>query len=84
MSIRDKFEEQEKNGMKIVTNMNGEKRADGKLMAKYEPGKVFSMNKYKKYLQAVEEDKVKEVFPDESIFELERMRKIFEAQNKDS
>ena len=52
-------------------------------MAKYEPGKVFSMNKYKKYLQAIEEDKVKEVFPDESIFELERMRKIFEAQNKD-
>ena len=42
------------------------------------------MNKYKKYLQAVEEDKVKEVFPDESIFELERMRKIFEAQNKNS
>ena len=31
MAIRDKFEEQEKNGMKIVTNMNGEKRANGKL-----------------------------------------------------
>ena len=34
MSIRDKFEEQEKNGMKIVTNMNGEERANGKLMAR--------------------------------------------------
>ena len=34
MAIRDKFEEQEKNGMKIVTNMNGEKRADNKLEAK--------------------------------------------------
>ena len=34
MAIRDKFEEQEKNGMKIVTNMNGEKRADKKLNAK--------------------------------------------------
>jgi hypothetical protein len=34
MAIRDKFEEQEKNGMKIVTNMNGEKRADEKLNAK--------------------------------------------------
>ena len=34
MSIRDKFEEQEKNGMKIVTNMNGEKRADNKLNMK--------------------------------------------------
>jgi len=31
MAIRDKFEEQEKNGMKIVTNMNGEKRANNKL-----------------------------------------------------
>ena len=34
MAIRDKFEEQEKNGMKIVTNMNGEKRANNKLEAK--------------------------------------------------
>jgi len=34
MAIRDKFEEQEKNGMKVVTNMNGEKRADKKLEAK--------------------------------------------------
>ena len=32
MAIRDKFEEQEKNGMKIVTNMNGEKRANNKLI----------------------------------------------------
>ena len=50
-------------------------------MAKYEPG-VFDMNKYKKYLKAIENDNVKEVFPDESIFELERMRKVFE-QEKD-
>ena len=35
MAIRDKFEEQEKNGMKIVTNMNGEKRANEKLALKY-------------------------------------------------
>ena len=34
MAIRDKFKEQEKNGMKIVTNMNGEKRADKKLNMK--------------------------------------------------
>ena len=33
MAIRDKFEEAEKNGMKIVTNMNGEVMADEKLMA---------------------------------------------------
>ena len=31
MAIRDKFEEQEKNGMKVVTNMNGEKKANEKL-----------------------------------------------------
>ena len=50
-------------------------------MAKYEPG-VFDMNKYKKYLKAIEDDNVQEVFPDESIFELERMRNVFE-QHKD-
>jgi len=40
MAIKEerKFEETEKNGMKVVTNMNGEERANGKLMAKYEPG----------------------------------------------
>ena len=81
MAIRK--EEEKKIGMKVTDNMDGERRADEKLMAKYEPGKVFSMSKYREYLQAVKEDKVKEVFPDESIFELERMRKIFEAQNKD-
>ena len=81
MAIRK--EEEKKVGMKITDNMDGEKKANNKLMAKYEPGKVFSMSKYREYLHAVKEDKVKEVFPDESIFELERMRKIFEAQNKD-
>ena len=81
MAIRK--EEEKKIGMKITDNMDGEKKANNKLIAKYEQGKVFSMSKYREYLQAVKEDKVKEVFPDESIFELERMRKIFEAQNKD-
>tara|TARA_R100001443_G_scaffold108840_1_gene119766 strand:- start:827 stop:1066 length:240 start_codon:yes stop_codon:yes gene_type:complete len=50
-------------------------------MVKYEPG-VFDINKYKKYLKAIDDDNVQEVFPDESIFELERMRKVFE-QEKD-
>ena len=72
MAIRDKFEEQEKNGMKVVTNMNGEKRADKKLQAKYEPG-IFDLAKYNKYKKALQQDKVQEVFPDESIFELRRM-----------
>ena len=82
MAIRK--EEEKKVGMKVTDNMDGERRANDKLMAKYEPGKVFSMSKYRKYLKAVEDDNVLEVFPDESIFELERMRKIFEAHNKDS
>ena len=82
MAIRK--EEEKKIDMKVTDNMDGEQKANDKLMAKYEPGKVFSMSKYKKYLKAVEDDNVLEVFPDESIFELERMRKIYEAQNKDS
>ena len=82
MAIRK--EEEKKVGMKVTDNMDGERRANDKLMAKYEPGKVFSMSKYRKYLKAVEDDNVLEVFPDEPIFELERMRKIYEAQNKNS
>ena len=36
MAIKEerKFEETKKNGMKVVTNMNGEERANGKLEAK--------------------------------------------------
>ena len=36
MAIKEerKFEETEKNGMKVVTNMNGEERANSKLEAK--------------------------------------------------
>ena len=70
MAIRK--EEEKKNGMKITDNMDGEKRADKKLQAKYEPG-VFDLAKYNKYKRALEQDKVQEVFPDESIFELRRM-----------
>ena len=70
MAIRK--DEEKKNGMKITDNMDGEKRADKKLQAKYEPG-VFDLAKYNKYKRALEQDKVQEVFPDESIFELRRM-----------
>ena len=71
MAIRGK-EEDKKNGMKITDNMDGDKKADEKLQAKYEPG-VFSLAKYNKYKKALEEDNVKEIFPDESMFELRRM-----------
>ena len=69
MAIRKK--EEKKNGMKVTDNMDGEKKANDKL-AKYEPG-VFDLAKYNKYKRALEQDKVQEVFPDESIFELRRM-----------
>ena len=70
MAIRK--EEEKKVGMKVTDNMDGEKKANEKLQAKYEPG-VFSLSKYNKYKKALQQDKVQEVFPDESIFELRRM-----------
>ena len=72
MAIRGK-EEDKKNGMKITDNMDGDKKADEKLQAKYEPGSNISDIKYEIYKKALEEDNVKEVFPDESMFELKRM-----------
>ena len=74
MAIRK--EEEKKNGMKITDNMDGEKKANNKLMAKYEPG-VFSLTKYNKYKKALREDNVKEIFPDEDIFELRRMYDMY-------
>ena len=50
MAIRK--EEEKKNGMKITDNMDGEKKANEKLQAKYEPG-VFSLSKYNKYKKAL-------------------------------
>ena len=70
MAIRK--EEEKKNGMKVTDNMDGDKKANEKLMAKYEPG-VFNLVKYNKYKKALQQDNVQEVFPDESIFELRRM-----------
>ena len=43
-------------------------------------GGVFSISNYNKYKQAVENDNVKEVFPDTSIFELEKMRELYEKE----
>ena len=41
---------------------------------------VFDLNKYFKYKKALADDNVLEVFPDEDIFELEKMRKLFEKE----
>ena len=43
-------------------------------------GGVFSLSDYNKYKQAVENDNVMEVFPDKSIFELEKLRQLYEAE----
>jgi ASC-1-like (ASCH) protein len=43
-------------------------------------GGVFSISNYNKYKQAVENDNVKEVFPDTPIFELEKMRELYEKE----
>ena len=41
---------------------------------------VFNLRDYDKYVQAVRDDNVLEVFPDKDIFKLERLRKIYEKQ----
>ena len=51
------------------------------LFLKEKLNKILS-NSTGKTVKAIENDNVQEVFPDESIFELERMRKVFE-QEKD-
>jgi len=43
-------------------------------------GGVFSLSDYNKYKQAVENDNVMEIFPDKSIFELEKLRQLYEAE----
>ena len=80
MAIRGK-EEEKKNGMKITDNMDGESKADKKLQAKYEPGSNISDFKYERYKKAIRDDNVKEIFPDESIFEL---RKMFDRMMKET
>ena len=54
MAIRGK-EEDKKNGMKITDNMDGDKKADEKLQAKYEPGSNVSDIKYEIYKKAFRE-----------------------------
>ena len=76
MAIRKK-EEEKKNGMKVTDNMDGEKKANDKLMAKYEPGSSVLDFKYERYKKALREDNVKEIFPDEDIFELRRMYDMY-------
>ena len=72
MAIRGK-EEDKKNGMKITDNMDGDKKADEKLQAKYEPGSNVSDIKYEIYKKAFKEDRVKDIFPNEPIRNIRKM-----------
>ena len=72
MAIRGK-EEDKKVGMKITDNMDGDKKADEKLQAKYEPGSNVSDIKYEIYKKALREDRVKDIFPNEPIREIRKM-----------
>ena len=78
---KDREDDRKKNGMKVTDNMDGEKRADKKLQAKYEPGSNISDFKYERYKKAVKDDNVKEIFPDESMFEL---REMFDRMMKET
>jgi hypothetical protein len=74
MAIKEErtFEEK-KNGMKITDNMDGDKKADEKLQAKYEPGSNVSDIKYEIYKKAFKEDRVKDIFPNEPIRNIRKM-----------
>ena len=78
---KDREDDRKKNGMKVTDNMDCEKRADKKLQARYEPGSNISDFKYERYKKAVKDDNVKEIFPDESMFEL---REMFDRMMKET
>ena len=70
----------EKNGMEIVDNMNGEDRASDKLDTMMAKSNVKDA-KYEIYKRALREDRVKEIFPKESIHSL---RKMFDRYMKET
>ena len=70
----------EKNGMKIVDNMNGEERASDKLDSMMAKSNVKDA-KYEIYKKALREDRVKDIFPKESI---KSLRKMFDRYMKET
>ena len=70
----------EKNGMEIVDNMNGEKRASDKLDSMMAKSNVKDA-KYEIYKKALREDRVKDIFPKESI---QSLRKMFDRYMKET
>ena len=65
---------------KIEDNINYKANKDAMQKNNKMAGGVFNLSDYNKYKQAVEKDNVMEVFPDKSIFELEQLRKLYEAE----
>jgi len=78
MAIRK--EEEKKVGMKITDNMDGESRANDKLDSMMAKSNVKDA-KYEIYKRALVEDRVKEIFPKESIRSL---RKMYDRYMKES
>ena len=79
MAIRK--EEEKKIGMKITDNMDGEKKANDKLMAKYEPGNGTKyVRKLKDILRGSNYSGPVKILPNES-FE-EALKRILEEQKK--
>ena len=78
MAIRK--EEEKKVGMKVTDNMDGESRANDKLDSMMAKSNVKEA-KYEIYKRALVEDRVKEIFPKESIRSL---RKMYDRYMKES
>jgi len=78
MAIRK--EEEKKVGMKVTDNMDGENRANDKLDSMMAKSNVKDA-KYEIYKRALVEDRVKEIFPKESIRSL---RKMYDRYMKES
>ena len=79
MAIRK--EEEKKVGMKVTDNMDGEKKANDKLMAKYEPGNgTKDIRKLKDILRGSNYSGPIKILPNES-FE-EALERILEEQKK--
>ena len=79
MAIRK--EEEKKVGMKVTDNMDGEKKANEKLMAEYEPGNgTKDVRKLKDILRGSNYSGPIKILPNES-FE-EALERILEEQKK--
>jgi|TARA_Y100000296_G_scaffold12801_1_gene14885 ASC-1-like (ASCH) protein len=71
---------EEKNYLNEVAKNNKNIKYQAK---RIEVADVFDLNKYFKYKKALADDNVLEVFPDEDIFELQKMYNLYQKQNPD-